>query len=186
MVNALSSARDNTVVTLQVSANANYTLGATTQANVTISSPNAGAFGRWQQQYFDAQASSPDAAPTADYDYDGLVNLLEYALAKDPTLAQNTPAYVVGVDANRLTLSFSRVLQPDPKLTLRVLASNTLVTGSSWTTLATKIGGGAWTTASSVSVTDNATTGAVTVADVETTTSQPQRFLRITAELAGD
>ena len=180
-VAAQPDAQSNTVVTLQVAANSNYAVGAPPQASVTIYRP----FDAWRQQYFGAQASSPAAAPTADFDGDGILNLLEYALATDPTVAQHAPAYSIALQSgNRLKISFNRNLQPDAGLTIRVSASDALSTGS-WDTIAMKTGGDAWGAATGVAVTDDPNTGAVTVTDVQPLANQTQRFLRITAELTG-
>lgn len=185
-VTAQSGAHNNAVVTLQVSANSNYSVGTQSQASVTISNVPAGSFAAYQQQYFGGQANSPDAAPAADFDHDGLVNLLEYALGTNPAAAQSTPAYTVTEPtANQLRLSFRRNVNTGSNLTLRVTGSDTLADGS-WTTLATKTGTAAWTTASGVVVTDDAATGAVTVTDAPATGSRPRRFLRLSVDLTGN
>lgn len=185
-VTAQSGAQNNAVVTVQVAANSNYTVGATAQASVMISNAPAGSFAAFQQQYFGNQANSPDAAPTADFDHDGLSNLLEYALGSDPTVAQATPAYSVTVpQVGQLQIAFRRSLQTANNLTLVVSGSDTLADGS-WTTLATKTGTAAWTMATGVVVTDNGSTGAVTVTDAPATGSRSRRFLRLTAELTGN
>ena len=63
---------NNSVVTLQVAANANYTVGTPLQASVTISDPAAAAtFSSWQQTNFGSQAGSASAAPNADFDHEG-------------------------------------------------------------------------------------------------------------------
>ena len=185
-VTALSGARNNAVVTLQASANANYTVGTQTQGSVTISNAAPGSFAAYQQQYFGNQANGSDAAPTADFDHDGLSNLLEYALGTNPATAQTAPAYTVSVPAaNQLRLSFRRSLNTGGNLTLRVTASDTLADGT-WTTLATKTGAAAWTVATGVVVTDDAGTGAVTVTDAPATGTRPRRFLRLSADLTGN
>ena len=60
-----------------------------------------------------------------------------------------------------------------------------MATGS-WTALATKTGSGAWVSIGGVTVTDNATTGAVTVTDSQDVSSSSPRFLRITASYTGN
>jgi hypothetical protein len=183
-VTPLANAQDSSVVSVQVSANANYTVGAASQASVTISDP-ANTYAAWQQKYFGAQASSPSAAPGADFDGDGLVNILEYALGTDPTVGQAQP-YTISKVSNHLTISFNRVVQPDSHLVIQVSASNALGAGSSWTPIATKTGSGAWVTATGVNVTDNGTTGAVTVTDSQTIDSETSRFLGISASYTGN
>ncbi len=180
---AQTGAQDGAVVTLQVSAHANYTVGAPAQANVTISDPNTNTFAAWQQKFFGAQAGTPAAAAGGDFDNDGLPNLLEYALTTDPTVYQSALPYTISVVNNHLQIAFNRVLRPDPTLTIQVMASSALV-ANSWTPIAAKTGSGAWVTAAGASVTDDANTGAVTVSDSQTVDSETQRFLRISVNLS--
>ena len=88
-------------------------------------------------------------------------------------------------NGHQLTISFHRRLQADAALTLRVSAANALV-GGTWSTLATKTGGAAWVASPGVTVSDDPSTGAVTVFDSQVFSDQPRRFLRITAELTGN
>ncbi len=184
IVNPVAGATDSSVVTVQVAANANYTVGTSSHASVTISDPTSNSFTLWQQRYFGSQAGSASAAPKADFDHDGLPNVLEYALGTNPTKSQSTP-YTLSEQNSRLKIAFTRVLNPDPNLVIQVSASSTLATGS-WTTLATKTGTGAWVSSNGVTVTDNANTGAVTVTDSQNVSSASSRFLRISASYADD
>jgi hypothetical protein len=120
----------------------------------------------WQQEHFSAAAlADPDAATTlwghtADPDSDGLVNLLEYALARDPLAPESEPhVRITNMSPNgQLSLSF---LRARAELTYTVEASSDLV---SWKPLATNPG--------TVSLIQE-----VTVTD--TATAFPRRFLRL-------
>jgi len=177
-VNAQSGAQSNTTVILTVSSNANYTVGGAQQATVTILS----GFDAWRTRYFGGQANSPSAAPAADFDSDGIANLLEYSFGTDPTVPQSGPSYAVTVQGGKLKVSFTRSLQTDNALTIEVDASDTLASGS-WTPLATKVGGNAWATSAGVIVTDDPGTSAVTVTDSQVISGQSKRFLRISVGL---
>lgn len=96
----------------------------------------------WRQNYFGSTANSGDGADLNDYDKDGLVNLIEYALNLNPTLASNalmTPdvgnaglpfARIVGPTENRrLELQFVR-RKSDTSLTYTAEFSSTLNTTS--------------------------------------------------------
>jgi len=136
----------------------------------------------WQIASFGANANSPDAQPSADFDHDGRSNLLEFALSTDPTLSQSGPGYTLDAQSgDRMVFSFTRPLQT-AGLTLRIRASNTLASGG-WDILASKVGEAAWTFAPGVAVSDNPATGAVIVTDSELIGDQPERFLRLDAEL---
>ena len=178
-VNALSAAQSNTTVILQSSANSNYTLGAAQQASVNISS----AFDAWRSQYFGDQASMPSAAPAADFDGDGIPNLLEYAYGTNPTVRQSGTGYSVGLQpSGKLVIAFHRNLQSDDALTIRIDASNLLTGGSAWSPIATKTGSSAWVANPGV-VVDDPNSGVVSVTDAQTIADQGERFLRISADL---
>ena len=157
------------------------TLGTQSTSTLTITDRP---FDAWRATYFGVGNIAANTLPTADFDGDGRPNLLEYALATNPTLAQPGPGYVVdSQSASNMTLSFTRSLNMTG-LTLRILTSDTMAAGS-WTAIATKVGAAAWTTAAGASVTDNSATGAVVVTDAVTTASRRTRFLRVAADLDG-
>jgi hypothetical protein len=87
-------------------------------------------------------------ARTSDPDFDGLVNVLEYALGGNP-LVPNTailPQVALGPSGKpRLTISKGSQAAADSALTYQVESSTTLATGS-------------WTTNDVTIITDNATT----------------------------
>jgi hypothetical protein len=61
----------------------------------------------WLQQYFGSSTNTGNAADTADYDNDGLVNLLEWACGLNPTTASTLPANVVRNGTN-LEFTYTR------------------------------------------------------------------------------
>lgn len=140
-------------------------------------------FDAWRLQYFGAAANNPPAQPGADFDSDGISNLVEYALNSNPVQAGGGP-WVVAVDQNRLQISFTRNLSA-LGLIYRVEGSDTLEAGS-WEVLATRTGTGDWTKSAGGTVTDNAATGAVSAKDSVTVSSRTKRFLRLTIERTTD
>lgn len=124
-------------------------------ANVPIT-----AIETWRQTHFGIITNTGDAANHADPDFDGIVNLIEYALGTLPNSAESSTAPIVGKSGNRLTLTFTRVRGD---LTYIVEAGSTL---ASWSTLETNPG----SVGASVTVNDT----------VEISTSDPPvRFLRL-------
>jgi autotransporter-associated beta strand protein len=120
----------------------------------------------WRQQYFGTTANTGIAADTFDADFDGLENLLEYALGSIPTSATSAAWPALATDANHLTLTFNRIA--DPALIYQVEASSTLVPDS-WSIIWQSTG--AQNTAGPVTVTDSSH-------DIDTSTP-PRRFLRL-------
>jgi PKD repeat protein len=148
-----------------------------------LAPPTSDPFAAWSSLHFGDLANSPDAQPGADFDHDGVANLLEYILGTDPTLSQADRGYSVDRDeSEHLRFHFTHPLEM-PGITLRIAASDSL-DPASWTELATKSGSGEWTTAAGVSVSDDAATGVVVVIDSETPATRPVRFLRLEATRA--
>ncbi len=87
----------------------------------------------WRHAYFAGNANNPAmAGDTADPEGDGLVNLMEYALGLDPTVASlvNTP--VAATESDHLTLTFRRrKVAPDIAYAVEVTGD----VNSGWTTL---------------------------------------------------
>ncbi len=110
-------------------------------------------FDQWRSTHFGASANGALAQPLADFDGDGILNLLEYALAgsgsaHDPSiLPRGTRA------AGQLALSFTRTLGATDLL-YEVQSSPQL---TDWTTIASKDGPGAWVTTPQVTVEDGGT-----------------------------
>jgi autotransporter-associated beta strand protein len=67
------------------------------------------------------------AGDNEDFDGDGLVNLMEYALGTDPKVANASPVTVSRVGSN-LVVTYPRVSPADAKLTYSVLGSSDLTT----------------------------------------------------------
>ena len=124
-------------------------------ANVPITALEA-----WRQTYFNTTTNTGDAADQADPDFDGNVNLIEYALGSLPNSAASSLSPVVSTMGNRLALTFTRVRGD---LNYIVEAGSDL---AAWTTLATNPG----TVGASVTVSD---TGDIS------TSNPPGRFLRL-------
>jgi hypothetical protein len=62
----------------------------------------ASGYGAWQSSAFPGSASEADRDYGADFDHDGLVNLLEYALGTNPAAASTTPpAQVVEITGQK-------------------------------------------------------------------------------------
>ncbi|MFT3990659.1 MAG: autotransporter-associated beta strand repeat-containing protein [Luteolibacter sp.] len=118
-------------------------------------------FQAWRKLYFGDSANSGNETSTADYDHDGISNLVEYASGTNPT--QNTPVpYRTEVNANSyLQITFNRIA--DPMLTYTVQVSENLET---WSDI--------WTSTSSMNVADT-----VTVSDEVPLPNSSRRFLRL-------
>ena len=87
----------------------------------------------WRQQYFDSTANSGAGADLNDYDRDGLVNLIEFAAASNPTTANGPFGAVVRVGEN-LTFTYTRnKAAVSDGLTFAVEWSDTLA-AASWNT----------------------------------------------------
>lgn len=119
-------------------------------------------FAAWAEA---AGLTGPYAAPAADPDGDGAVNLLEYATGADPRAPGASPVSVVVRDG-RLALVFPRVA--DPLLIYTVEGVDDL-TGV-WQTVAT---------AGNPSAGSAATADIATVVDDRPLASAPRRFLRL-------
>lgn len=111
----------------------------------------------WRQAYFATTTNTGDAADNADPDADGIVNLLEYALATDPT-TPSAAAYTLQFSNGVLQLTFNRVA--DASLTYTVQGSTDLTT---WADL--------WSSTGSANL-----AGPVTVSDTDAS-STTSRFL---------
>jgi hypothetical protein len=134
---------------------------ASAEASATTDTVVLTGIASWRQTHFGSSEATGNAANDADPDADGVANLLEYALAGDPMVAENDLLPVTSVEAGHLTLSFDRI--SDGTLTYEVLAADDLATWSSiWSST------GAENTA-----------GLVTVTDSELLSAHPRRFLRL-------
>ncbi|MFD0893880.1 hypothetical protein KBB96_10685 [Luteolibacter ambystomatis] len=138
----------------------------------------------WRQLYFQTTENSGNAADLADPDRDGVPNLMEYALGTNPTLAtidngRSASPVPESLDG-RLRIGFSIPDTPPAEITYRVKVANDLTT---WSTLATKVGTGAWswsgTGASGVAVVTASGRSSVKVSDDAMMSANPRRMMRL-------
>jgi len=153
-----------TVITLGA-ANANGSTSAKLTLTVT-SDTTLSPLQSWSLTFFGTSVLTGTAAPDADFDGDGLPNLLEYALNLDPTIATSALAPSLGLTAqptSALTLTFMRARA---EITYEVFATSNLADPASWQVIATNPG--------AVS-----TIQPVTVTDPLPVSTNPRRFLRL-------
>lgn len=82
----------------------------------------------WRQVNFGSTVNTGTAANSADFDNDGIANLIEYATGSDPTVASASPTTLATTASGEfLTLSFTRI--NDPALSYVILASNDVAIG---------------------------------------------------------
>jgi len=106
-----------------------------------------------------------DSEPDSDPDADGADNLLEYSLKGNPLDAASNPSPVAAMTDGHLTISFSRIA--DPELLYEVLASPTPAgTQADWKTI--------WSSTGSAN-----TEGPVVVHDTPPPIVPARRFLRL-------
>ena len=140
----------------------------------------------WRQTYCGTTETSGVYANNADYDNDGVENLVAYALGVNPTSGAGTAVLPVKVlnDTNpllsdRLVLSFN-IANPNPgDITYLVEASDDLV---NWITVASKAGTGTWTWlggGTSHIVTSGSGPVTVKVGDVVASSGHPLRVMRL-------
>jgi len=141
---------------------ASNSAGASEQSTPVSASPLAppSALESWRATHFGSAANEGPGADDADFDLDGLPNLVEYALGSDPTQA-GAASYRVEVSGGVLRLVFNRIA--DPSLVYTVQASSDL---GSWT--------GIWSSTGAAN-----TAGPVAVDDLDTAASFGRRFLRL-------
>jgi hypothetical protein len=128
----------------------------------------------WRQATFGARADDPRAQLTGDWDGDGLVNLLERALAHDP-FAADGPTFVLGAtpDVFYQTLTYTEVKEAwDIEYVVETSAD--LVTWNS--------GAGHAVPFASL---DQGATRQVTVRDALRKDQNPRRFIRLKVRTAG-
>jgi len=133
-------------------------------------------FATWQADKFTAdEIATGRTTPTADFEGDGMPNLLEYAFGKNPTVA-DVAGIVPAVSVNKMRISFPR----DPActdITYTVQASPNL---STWEDIAQSVGGAATAAFnnSGCEISD-AGTGPRTVTVTEKDAFAGKRFLRV-------
>jgi|GEM_PF-2174551 len=107
-------------------------------------------FDQWRSTQFGASANAPNAQALGDFDLDGVQNLMEYALNSNAAIADASALPTGAVSAGQIAFTFTRRLTATDLL-YEVQSSSTL---TGWTTLASKAGAAAWTSAPGVTVND--------------------------------
>jgi hypothetical protein len=121
----------------------------------------------WRLTHFGTLENSGDAAFTADPDGDGFINLLEYALGANPTVAGDAIGAVTSeVVGGFLTLTFDHI--DDPALTYAIEATSEL--GAVWSVVHT--------------YPSFTASGIVTYTDTVPVGSSARRFLRLKVTIA--
>jgi hypothetical protein len=122
----------------------------------------------WRQQYFGIISNTGSAADNADPDYDGIPNLLEYALNRNPTAPEVGKAPVSGMANSYLTLTFRKSTTAEG-ITFHVQASSDLASWSEVNIAANTIG----------TSTDTDGTPVLTVRDDVQVGGANRRFMRL-------
>ena len=147
--------------------NGNYTF---TFVNGTLTI-TALTYASWKAQVFSSaeQADSAISGVGADPDYDGIVNLLEYAFDLDPR------------SANRSGLPTSSLLTVSSQRHLAITFTRSKVTSDLTYAVQASADLGSWSAATPVEVSavDNGDTETVTTRDATTVASATRRFLRV-------
>lgn len=134
----------------------------------------------WRLAHFGSADNSGDGADSNDFDKDGVVNLLEYALGGDPKIPDAAALRPTAVfAAGKLQLSFPCDARCTD-ITYTVQAASSLESAA-WTDIARSIGGGAVTPVGSLSEVLDPAVGlrTVTVAPSATLFPTGQAFLRL-------
>lgn len=128
-------------------------------------------FDQWRSGQFGGAANSAGAQILADFDGDGVLNLMEYALGMNAAVADGSAGPTGAVSGNALAFTFTRNLSA-AGLLYEVLSSSNL---TDWTPVASKTGAGAWSAQPGTTVNDPGS-GTVVV-----TSAGPFMRLRVTA-----
>ncbi|MEQ1859258.1 MAG: hypothetical protein ABMA13_04930, partial [Chthoniobacteraceae bacterium] len=136
----------------------------------------------WQVAKFGTNTNNPSVSGSlVDLDFDGLVNLLEYALGGEPNVASQSQQPQNSVASGKLALAFSRTLA-NTDVTMTVQGCDSLA--GPWTDLARSTAGAPFAAligGVTVSETGSGATRAVEVRDLYLITdpAHPQRYLRL-------
>ncbi len=123
----------------------------------------------WRNTFFGITTNTGDAANTADPDFDGVANVLEYLLGSDPTKGGQLGDVTVSDDGTNLTLTYSRVKATLSEVTPTVETSSTL--SPTWVT----------TGVTTIIFSDN---GTIQVIKASVPIAGDKRFLRLRADSA--
>ena len=138
-----------------------------------VGQPAYTALESWRQLHFGSTANSGNGADLNDFDKDGVVNLMEFAVTGGNPKSSDANANGGVLKVARLangsrTMVFPRNSGADGLITYKLQGSPGL-TGS-WSALATRNAGGTWITVTGVSVSDSG--GIVTVTDSRAASGQ--------------
>ncbi|MFZ4777816.1 MAG: choice-of-anchor D domain-containing protein [Terrimicrobiaceae bacterium] len=163
--------------TITVNTNSTAGTGTTQASGQGIAAPAPHTI--WQTDAFTAtDIATGFTTMTADFENDGLANLLEYAFVTDPKAANASPL-AVSFSGNNLQISFP-CNSACTDITYTVQASSTL-NPSSWADIARSIGGAATVPVGSHSTVSDPGTGfrTVTVTDSTAIPTGDKKFLRV-------
>jgi hypothetical protein len=151
---------------------------------IAVNGPTEANFGPsphsvWQSQFTPDDVATGRTTPTADFDRDGLPNLLEYAFRKNPK-APGTSGITPNVSANKMSISFP-CDATCTDITYTVQASSNL---SAWEDIAKSIRGAITipvydSQSNPLSMVSDTGTGLRTVTVADTSALGSRRFLRI-------
>jgi uncharacterized delta-60 repeat protein len=167
-------------------------LAANGVTSVQISDVSLSPLEQWRQTHFGSSANSGSGADLQDADHDALLNLMEYALARNPNSASagngagSLPYPVSGgieaVLAGRLVIVCDLPESP-PADVIYHIEANTSPGAVGWAELARKTGAGAWTwqAGGTSRIIESTASGRTTVkvADVELISAGAPRFMRL-------
>ena len=162
-------------VTVKGSNNVLWTIGHITDNNAPDFAWNGwrlpSSYERWSFQIPDATQRDD----SADADGDGVANLVEYAMATNPTNSQSF-ARLTGLWTNgTFVIQFPRAAVDD--ITWNVEGTTSLSTNTSWYPIATKQGTQPWTGSATVQETDN--NGAKLVSIIDPNSSSTEHYIRL-------
>lgn len=138
----------------------------------------------WRMLHFGTTANSGLAANSADFDGDGIPNIIEYGLSRDPTSPQgaNGVAGLPGFDLNtaddRLEIIIPMPFVPAPDANYEVKAASGL---SDWITIAQKRGTNPWIGLGGAIIEEPASGNRIVtrIQDLTPMSAHPRRFLTL-------
>jgi hypothetical protein len=129
-----------------------------------------GPYDTWQIAHFGTNANNPSiAGDLADPDHDGVVNLLEYAMALDPNVANSTRFPTGSITGNKFLMHFPRNTSASDLTYVVEDSYNAL----DWTGLMTYTAGSGWV--------PNA--GGATISESAPVGTSPDQFVNVTINL---
>jgi hypothetical protein len=148
-VRLLSTTTGTKTATLRLNVNAS---GSLSSFDIPVTATLDSALNAWRQTYFGTTDNSGQTALIADFDGDGLSNLLEYALdtiPDDSTSPHGIAAMPIGsinqtatVLSGRLVITFTTANTTRSDVTYTVQVTDDLI---NWTDLSRKVGTASWT-----------------------------------------